>query len=116
MATRSVPQRAGAVHRDDEPGFGLSTIEATGEVYNLRDLAQFPDTYGQARYGFGDRFGEGGDPWDSAAVDSVDSAAAAGKAGERIGNFAQFLAVCIRLKRACTSTSRLRKGSPLCTP
>src|SRR5215475_526252 len=27
-------------------GIGLSTIEATGEVYNLRDLAQFPGTYG----------------------------------------------------------------------
>src|SRR5262249_23247475 len=33
-------------------GIGLSTIEATGEVYNLRDLGQFPGTYGQARYGF----------------------------------------------------------------
>ena len=32
-------------------GIGLSTIEATGEVYNLRDLGQFPGTYGQARYG-----------------------------------------------------------------
>jgi hypothetical protein len=32
-------------------GIGLSTIEATGEVYNLSELAQFPGTYGQARYG-----------------------------------------------------------------
>jgi len=32
-------------------GIGLSTIEATGEVYNLRDLGQFLGTYGQARYG-----------------------------------------------------------------
>jgi len=33
-------------------GIGLSTVDATGEVYNLRELAQFPGTYGQARYGF----------------------------------------------------------------
>jgi hypothetical protein len=33
-------------------GLGVSTIEATGEVYNLRDLGQFPGTYGQSRYGF----------------------------------------------------------------
>ena len=63
MATRSVPQRAGTGHRDDEPGFGLSTIEAMGEVYNLRDLAQFPDTYGQARYGFAIGTASAGDLW-----------------------------------------------------
>ena len=33
-------------------GIGLSTVDAAGEVYNLRELAQFPGTYGQARYGF----------------------------------------------------------------
>jgi hypothetical protein len=33
-------------------GVGLSTIDATGEVYNLGELGQFPGTYGQARYGF----------------------------------------------------------------
>jgi len=27
-------------------GLDLSTIEATGEVYNLRELGQFPSTYG----------------------------------------------------------------------
>jgi hypothetical protein len=44
-------------------GFGLSTIEATGEVYNLRELGQFPGTYGQARYGFAIGTLSGGDLW-----------------------------------------------------
>ena len=44
-------------------GLGVSTIEATGEVYNLRDLAQFPGTYGQARYGFAIGTASGGDLW-----------------------------------------------------
>jgi hypothetical protein len=44
-------------------GIGLSTIEATGEVYNLGDLGQFPGTYGQARYGFAIGTASGGDLW-----------------------------------------------------
>ena len=44
-------------------GIGLSTIEATGEVYNLRDLGRFPGTYGQARYGFAIGTASGGDLW-----------------------------------------------------
>lgn len=32
-------------------GVGLSTIDASGEVYNLTDLAQFPGAYGEGRYG-----------------------------------------------------------------
>jgi hypothetical protein len=44
-------------------GFGLSTINARGEVYNLRDLSQFPGTYGQARYGFAIGTASGGDLW-----------------------------------------------------
>jgi hypothetical protein len=44
-------------------GFGLSTIDATGEVYNLRELGQFPGTYGQARYGFAIGTLSGGDLW-----------------------------------------------------
>jgi hypothetical protein len=44
-------------------GFGLSTINATGEVYNLNDLGQFPGTYGQARYGFAIGTASGGDLW-----------------------------------------------------
>jgi hypothetical protein len=44
-------------------GVGLSTINATGEVYNLRELAQFPGTYGQARYGFALGTASAGDLW-----------------------------------------------------
>jgi hypothetical protein len=44
-------------------GIGLSTIEATGEVYNLRELGQFPGTYGQARYGFAIGSMSAGDLW-----------------------------------------------------
>jgi hypothetical protein len=32
-------------------GFGFSKMEATGDVYNLKELRQFPGVYGQARYG-----------------------------------------------------------------
>jgi hypothetical protein len=32
-------------------GFGLSSIEATGEIYNLRELSDFEGLYGQARTG-----------------------------------------------------------------
>lgn len=32
-------------------GIGASSIEATGEVYNMTDLSQFAGAYGQARYG-----------------------------------------------------------------
>lgn len=40
-------------------GIGASTIEGTGNVYNLRDISQFPGAYGQVRSGFafGDRSG-----------------------------------------------------------
>jgi hypothetical protein len=44
-------------------GFGLSTVEARGEVYNLSNLAQFPGTYGQARYGFALGTASAGDLW-----------------------------------------------------
>ena len=44
-------------------GIGLSTIDATGEVYNLRELALFPGTYGQARYGFAIGTASAGDLW-----------------------------------------------------
>jgi hypothetical protein len=44
-------------------GFGLSTIDAMGEVYNLREIGQFPGTYGQARYGFAIGTASGGDLW-----------------------------------------------------
>jgi hypothetical protein len=44
-------------------GIGLSTIDAMGEVYNLRELGQFPGTYGQARYGFAVGTASAGDLW-----------------------------------------------------
>ena len=44
-------------------GIGLSTVDAAGEVYNLRELAQFPGTYGQARYGFAIGTASAGDLW-----------------------------------------------------
>lgn len=38
-------------------GFGVSKMEAYGDVYNLKKLRQFPGAYGQARYGaaYGDQ-------------------------------------------------------------
>jgi hypothetical protein len=33
-------------------GIGASTISASGEVYKLNSIAQFPGTYAEARYGF----------------------------------------------------------------
>jgi len=40
-------------------GFGVSRMQATGDVYDLFDLNHFPGAYGQARYGaaFGDKGG-----------------------------------------------------------
>ena len=32
-------------------GIGVSKLDASGEVYNLTDLAQFPGAYGEGRYG-----------------------------------------------------------------
>ena len=32
-------------------GVGFSTIDASGEIYNLTDIAQFPGAYDEARYG-----------------------------------------------------------------
>lgn len=32
-------------------GFGFSKMQAYGDVYDLRELRQFPGAYGQARYG-----------------------------------------------------------------
>ncbi len=44
-------------------GIGASTISAEGEVYKLGNLANFPGTYGQARYGFAVGTLSGGDLW-----------------------------------------------------
>lgn len=40
-------------------GFGVSKLQATGDVFNLHRLDQFPGAYGSARYGaaFGDQGG-----------------------------------------------------------
>ena len=44
-------------------GIGASTIDASGEVYKLNDIAQFPGTYAQGRYGFAVGTASGGDLW-----------------------------------------------------
>lgn len=44
-------------------GIGLSTVDASGDVYNMTDVSQFPGTYGQARYGFAIGTESGGDLW-----------------------------------------------------
>jgi len=44
-------------------GLGASTIDAHGEVYNLRDISQFSGTYGEARYGFALGTASAGDLW-----------------------------------------------------
>ena len=42
-------------------GIGASTVSASGEVYKLNTLAQFPGTYAQGRYGFAFGNRSGGD-------------------------------------------------------
>ncbi len=44
-------------------GIGVSKIEATGEVYNLNNLGDFPGAYGQARYGFAVDTESAGELW-----------------------------------------------------
>jgi len=44
-------------------GIGLSTINAAGEVYGLKDVQQFPGTYAQGRYGFALASTSAGDLW-----------------------------------------------------
>jgi hypothetical protein len=44
-------------------GIGASTIEATGEVYDLPEIARFPGIYGQGRYGFAIGRRSAGDLW-----------------------------------------------------
>jgi hypothetical protein len=44
-------------------GIGASTISASGEVYKLNSIAQFPGTYAEARYGFALGNRSGGDLW-----------------------------------------------------
>ncbi len=44
-------------------GFGASTIDAYGEVYNLRELSMFPGQYDQGRVGFAVGNISGGEMW-----------------------------------------------------
>jgi hypothetical protein len=44
-------------------GIGASTIDATGEVYKLSTISQFPGAYAQGRYGFALGTKSGGDLW-----------------------------------------------------
>jgi len=44
-------------------GIGASTIEATGEVYKMPSLAEFPGAYASARYGFALGTKSAGDLW-----------------------------------------------------
>lgn len=44
-------------------GIGASTVDATGEVYKLNSVAQFPGTYAQGSYGFALGSKSAGDLW-----------------------------------------------------
>jgi hypothetical protein len=44
-------------------GIGASAIEAHGDVYDLHDVAEFPGTYAQGRYGFAFGQKSAGDLW-----------------------------------------------------
>ena len=44
-------------------GIGASTVNASGEVYKLNALAQFPGAYAQGRYGFALGTRSTGDLW-----------------------------------------------------
>ena len=44
-------------------GFGVSKLQASGEVYNLRELSHFPGAYGSARYGAAAGNRGGGELW-----------------------------------------------------
>jgi hypothetical protein len=44
-------------------GIGASTIDAAGEVYRLKNLADFPGTYSQVRYGAVAGTASGGEMW-----------------------------------------------------
>lgn len=44
-------------------GIGASTINAEGEVYNLKKVADFPGTYAEGRYGFALGSQSAGDLW-----------------------------------------------------
>jgi hypothetical protein len=57
---RSYPFRVGGAGIG---GIGASTIEAQGDVYNLRNVAEFGGTYAQARYGIAVGNASSGEFW-----------------------------------------------------
>ena len=44
-------------------GVGASSVEATGQVYNMPDISRFPGAYAQARYGFALGQASSGELW-----------------------------------------------------
>lgn len=44
-------------------GIGASSLNATGEIYKLNDISEFPGTYAQGRYGYAFGNKSGGDLW-----------------------------------------------------
>jgi hypothetical protein len=44
-------------------GIGASTIDASGEVYKMHQLSEFPGAYAQGRYGFAVGQASAGDLW-----------------------------------------------------
>ena len=58
----------GRAYRFDVGGFGIggigaSTIDATGEVYKINNISQFPGAYAQGRYGYVFGTKSAGDLW-----------------------------------------------------
>jgi transposase len=61
-------QAQSAIGRKDlevvaDRGIGASTIQGQGDVYNLTNVAQFPGTYAEGRYGFAFGQKSAGDLW-----------------------------------------------------
>jgi len=44
-------------------GIGASSINATGEVFDMTDVSQFEGVYGQARYGYAAGINSAGELW-----------------------------------------------------
>jgi hypothetical protein len=57
---RSYPFRVGGL---GVGGIGVSTVDAAGEVYNLKNVSAFPGSYAEGRYGFALGTRSGGDLW-----------------------------------------------------
>ena len=57
------PSTCGRCRRPISAAAAGAPASCSFEVYNLRDLGQFPGTYGQARYGFAIGTASAGDLW-----------------------------------------------------